>query len=126
MPLTSRVSEKMRSSCGAMRMNACASLVVLNGPPAIVVSTTRIAGICFNSASMARIASSIAATLAPSGAATLISNDASSTPDGRKSWRTTRYSGTMVAITVMPITATIARRRSARASVDEYTRSITP
>ncbi len=47
MPLSSRVSEKIRSSCGAISTNTCASLTVLNGPPAMVVSTVRIAGICF-------------------------------------------------------------------------------
>ncbi len=90
MPLSSRESEKMRSSCGAIPTNTCASLEVENGLPAIVVNTMRMPGICFSSRSMDRIASSIAATLVPSGAVTLISNCASSTPVGRKSCRTTR------------------------------------
>jgi hypothetical protein len=60
-------------------------LTVLKGPPAMVVSIVRTAGMAFSSPSMARIASSIAVPLAPSGAVTLISNAASSAPVGRKS-----------------------------------------
>ena len=119
-PIGGKLRERLtRSACGAIFTKACASLLVLNGPPPIVVSTVRIAGIDFNSASIDRIASSMAATLAPSGAAMLISNCASSTPEGRKSCRTMPYSGTIEAITSSATTATTARRRNALSNTRE-------
>ena len=119
MPFASRLSEKTRSSCGAIATKICASLVVLNGPPAIVVSTVRMPRMSLSSASIDRIASSIAETLAPSGATMLISNWASSTPDGRKSWRTTPYRGITERMTATAMTATSPRLRSAPASTYE-------
>jgi hypothetical protein len=81
-PAKKRDIEKLRSSCGAIRTVAHPWFTASRNPPPIVVSTVWTLGVAWISAATARIASSIAAMLVPSGATTDTWNSASSTSLG--------------------------------------------
>ena len=85
-----RPSENVRSACGAMRTKALPWLTPPRNQPPAVARTGRTPGTCRSSASTARIASSMAARLVPSGAVTFTSNSASSTSLGQVLLRTSR------------------------------------